>query len=62
MSRVCLVIPAMCQLLAGADNLTESNRSTFSAAFLEGRLSPSFQNGRLVSVALESAVSRDNNG
>lgn len=47
----------LCLMLAAASDLPESGRSSFTEAYAtEGRLSPSFQNGKLISIALETPV------
>ncbi len=48
---------ALCQLLTAAVDLPETSRSSFPDVFsIEGRLSPSFHNGKLISVVFETAV------
>lgn len=61
MGRAYLCFLSVCQVLAAAENLSETGRSSFTAAFSEGRLSPSFQNGRLVSIVFETAVASADN-
>ncbi len=57
MTRAYIYILAGCQLLAADSDLPEISRSSFPEAFSsEGRLSPSFHNGKLISVVLETAV------
>ncbi len=57
MTGTYIYVLALCQLLTAAVDLPETSRSIFMDAYsIEGRLSPSFHNGKLISAVFETAV------